>query len=117
MKLNDIVSALELKVITGGGAMEQEITGAYVSDLLSDVLGNSQKGQLWITLQTHINIVAVAVMKEIPGIVFIGGKLPDKQIINKAESEGIVLLASPLANFELTGRLYQLLNQSGGLPQ
>lgn len=111
MKLKDIVSALGLKIIIGGQALESEITGVYVSDLLSDVLGNSESGQVWVTLQTHINIVAVAVMKEIPGIIFVNERWPNKDTLNKAESEGVALLSSPLSNFELTGRLYQLLHK------
>lgn len=110
MKLKDIVSALDLKVITGMPALESEITGAYVSDLLSDVLGNSESGQVWITLQTHINVVAIAVMKEIPGIILVNERWPEKNTLKKAESEGIAILSTPLSTFELTGRLYQLLH-------
>ncbi len=108
MKLKKLVDQLSLVVKVGGQGLEKEVEGGYVSDLLSDVMANSQKGDLWITLQVHVNIVAVAVLKELAGIVIIGGKEPEEETLQKAEDENIVILTGSCSAFEVAGRLYQL---------
>ena len=92
---------------TGKDRLHEEVTGGYASDLLSDVIAYSHKGNVWITIQTHPNIVAVATMKELAGIILTGGREPDAETVQKAEEEGIPLLVSPLFTFELVGKLYQ----------
>ena len=63
MKISDIITGLDLKVISGQNGLSNVVTGGYVSDLLSDVMGNAKEGQIWITLQTHQNIIAVGSLK------------------------------------------------------
>ncbi len=107
MTVLDIVKSFELKIRGGKDQLDEEITGGYASDLLSDVIAHSRKGNIWITIQTHPNIVAVATMKELAGIILAGGREPDADTIQKAEEEGIPILISPLFTFELVGKLYQ----------
>ena len=107
MTVSDIVNFLGLKIRTGENQLDEEVTGGYASDLLSDVIAHSRKGNLWITIQTHPNIVAVATMKELTAIILAGGREPDPETVQKAEEEGIPILVSPLFTFELAGRLYQ----------
>jgi ATP-dependent Clp protease adapter protein ClpS len=59
MTLKEVIENLNWKVITGQEHLDKEITGGYCSDLLSDVMGNAQEGQVWLTIQVHKNIVAV----------------------------------------------------------
>jgi predicted transcriptional regulator len=108
MKLSEIVEKLDLAVRTGAGALEAEVEQGYVSDMLSDVMGNAPEGCLWITLQAHQNIVAVAVMKSLAGIVLVRGRQPDEDTVRKARAEGVPILVTPLGAFELAGRLHQL---------
>jgi len=108
MKLKEIVEKLGLTIITGQDKLENEVTGGYVSDLLSDVIANSKEGNLWITLQTHQNIIAVATLKELSGIVIVNNREPDEETVKKAEQEKIPLLTSKLTTFELAGKLYEL---------
>jgi hypothetical protein len=75
---------------------------------MSDVMANAEEGCLWITLQTHVNIVAVAAMKELAGIVLINGREPEVETLEKAEDKKIPILVSQLPAFELIGRLYQM---------
>jgi predicted transcriptional regulator len=103
----DIVKSFELKIRGGKDQLDEEITGGYASDLLSDVIAHSRKGNIWITIQTQPNIVAVATMKELAGIILAGGREPDADTIQKAEEEGIPILISPRFTFELVGKLYQ----------
>ena len=103
----DIVNSFGLKIKVGGKRLNEKVTGGYASDLLSDVIAHSRKGNIWVTIQTHPNIVAVATMKELAGIILTGGREPDADTVQKAEEEGIPLLVSPLFTFELVGKLYQ----------
>jgi len=106
MKLNDIVQKLGLEVRAGAGALAAEVRGGYASDLLSDVIAHGREGDLWVTLQTHQNTVAVASMKGLAGIVLVNGREPEAETLQKAQAENIALLVSALPAFEVVGRLY-----------
>ena len=108
MKLKEIVDQLNMVVEVGGKGLDREVEGGYMSDLLSDVIAHGQKGYLWVTLQVHPNIVAVAVLKDLIGIVIIGGKKPAEETLKKAQDENIVILTSSDSAFEIAGRLFQL---------
>ena len=77
MKLENLVDDFGLEVKSSPTSLGREIAGAYVSDLLSDVIANAAVGDVWITLQLHVNIVAVASMKELSGIIIINGRQPE----------------------------------------
>ncbi len=108
MTVFDIVKSFALETRAGKDHLKEEVTGGYASDLLSDVIAHSHKGNIWVTIQTHPNIVAVAVMKELAGIILTGQREPDSDAVQKAEEEGIPILVSPLFTFELVGKLYQM---------
>lgn len=98
---------LGLRVLTGGS--EREVKGCYISDLLSDVMAHAEEGELWITLQTHQNIAAVATLRNLAGIIITNNRMPEKETIQKAMDEGVTILATPHSTFEIGGMLYQLL--------
>jgi predicted transcriptional regulator len=106
--LADLVDQLELEPRSARKNLGREVTGGYASDLLSDVIANSREGDVWITLQAHQNVVAVAVMKDLAGIILVGGREPEEETVEKAETENIPVLVSRLPTFELAGRLYNL---------
>ena len=108
MKLTELVRQLNLSVRSAERDLDREVTGGYASDLLSDVLANSEPGNLWITLQIHQNIVAVASMKDLAGIILVNGREPEEDTIEKAEAENIAIMVTELPTFELVGRLYGL---------
>ena len=108
MNLAELADKLGLEVRTAHGGLDNEVTGGYASDLLSDVMGNSKEGNLWVTLQVHQNIVAVASMKDLAGIALVNGREPEEETLEKAERESIPILVSRLPAFELVGRLYSL---------
>jgi hypothetical protein len=107
MKLSEIVKEFGLEVKAGAGNLDQEVTGGYASDLLSDVLAHAEDGVLWVTLHIHQNVVAVASHKGLSGIVLVQGRQPEKDTIAKAEAENIPILVTALPAFELVGRLYK----------
>lgn len=111
MKISDLVNKLDLKVISGHKGLSCEATGGYVSDLLSDVIGNSKEGQVWITLQTHQNIVAVAALKDLAAIITVKGFVPDADTIEKSNNENIPVLSTELDTFSIAGRLFELMKE------
>lgn len=110
MKVSDIIEKLDLKVIAGEQGLGKDITGGYTSDLLSDVMGNADEGQVWITLQTHRNVIAVASLKEVAAVIIVKGLMADDNTIGQSNEEGVPLLSSDMEAFELSGKLYRLLN-------
>ncbi|NQU14193.1 MAG: serine kinase [Desulfobacteraceae bacterium] len=108
MTLAEVVNKLRLHVKTGNERLDVEVTRGYVSDLMSDVMANAREGDLWVTLQIHQNIVAVAVMKSLSGIILVNGREPQEETLRKAASEQIPVLVSSLPAFELVGQLHQL---------
>ncbi len=107
MKLSELVKQFGLEVKAGSRGLDREVTGGYVSDLLSDVLAHAEDGVLWVTLHIHQNIVAVASHKGLSGIVLVQGRVPEQDTVAKAEEEGIPIMVSALPAFELVGRLYK----------
>ena len=80
-----------------------------MSDLLSDVIANAKAGDVWVTLQVHPNIVAVAALKELSGIVLVNGRQPEVETLDRANEEGIPILITEMPAFELVGELYKLI--------
>lgn len=108
MTVREIADKLELEILTDGAGLDREVTGGYASDLLSDVIGHGEAGNIWVTLQTHGNIVAVATLKELAAVVLVGGRMPEAETLDRARQEKVLLLRSSLPSFEVAGRLYQL---------
>jgi hypothetical protein len=94
-------------VVTGTSyAAMREVRGGYASDLLSDAMGNSHAGDLWVTMQKHVNIVAVAQLKGLAGIVLVNGRLPEEAAIARAEEEHMPIISTELPAFDVIGILY-----------
>ena len=84
MTVQELVNALNLKVFCGQGNLDHEIKGGYTSDLLSDVMGFAKEGQVWITLQTHKNVLAIASLKELAAILLVKGNQPEEDMLEQA---------------------------------
>ena len=87
MVLREIVAALGLDVRAGLASLDREVRGGYASDLMSDVLAHAHESDLWVTLQTHQNTVAVASMKALAGIELVNGRGPEDDTLARARSE------------------------------
>jgi len=108
MKLKEIVERLGLEVLCGDEPLDREVTGGYSGDLLSDVIANSKGGYVWITMQVHVNIVAVAVLKELAAIIIVQGRAVAEETLKKAREENVTLLISQRPAFETAGKLNRL---------
>ena len=108
MKAGDIQNLLKLQISAGQKALGREVTTGYCGDLLSDVMTNAGKGAVWITIQSHQNIVAVAVLRNMSAIIVTGGQAPDDETLEKANQEGIPILHWPNSAYQLAGQLYSM---------
>jgi hypothetical protein len=108
MRLSELARELDLEVRSAAERLNAEVRGGYASDLMSDVIANAEEGFLWVTMQSHANIVAVAAMKELAGIILVNGREPQEETVAKGEEKNIPILVSRLPAFELIGRLYRL---------
>jgi predicted transcriptional regulator len=106
VNVREIQGLFHLDVATGEKGLDREVKGGYCGDLLSDVMANANEGQVWLTIQSHQNIVAVAVLRELAAIILVNGRLPDENTKTKAEEEGFPILLSPLTAYQLAGRIY-----------
>jgi len=89
----------------------RQVTGAYCSDLLSDVMANAKEGDIWFTIQTHPNVVAVASLLNLSAVVITGGKEPDPETMDKAKQENLPLLVTKTGSFEAAGKIYCFLHE------
>jgi len=110
MKLNEIAEKLALKNITPEikPAAYPDVTRGYASDMLSDVLANAPTGGALVTIQLHMNVIAVSVHAGVVAVIFAGGRTPEETVRQKAIEEKIFLYVSPQSAFDIVGRLYSL---------
>lgn len=116
MKVSDLVKEFELTVFSGESGLGREVEGGYVSDLLSDVMGFARENQVWITLQTHQNVVAIASLKDLAAVILVKGFRPEERMLEHSNNEGIPVLGTSLSTFEIAGKLYRLLCPEEILP-
>jgi len=107
MTLAEVAAALGLVPLVEFDP-DRRVRWGFCSDLLSDVLAHAQEGDLWITHQRHLNVVAVAKLKGV-AVVCVRGLRPSSEVLDKAREEGVVILTAAEDAFELAGRLYHLL--------
>ena len=107
--LQQIIDQLNLNVLTEPRDFASvNPTGGYSSDLLSCVMAGARKGNLWITLQAHLNIVAVAALNEVAAIIITENAQPDEASVAKANQQGVILLATSQPTYEINGKLWEL---------
>ena len=109
MTVREIAEKLNLKVFSGAGGLDREVTGGYVSDLLSDVMGFAREGEVWVTLQTHKNVMAIASLKELAAVVIVKGFEPEEDAREVSDEENIPILGTQEQTFELAGKIYNLI--------
>jgi len=107
VKVAELVEKFELTVFSGEAGLQNEISGGYVSDLLSDVMGFARENQVWMTLQTHQNVVAIASLKDLAAVIIVKDLQPDPETVSHSEEEGIPLLGTDMETFEIAGKIYK----------
>jgi len=107
MKLEAVRRILDCQVITGGDKLEEEVGVGCGADLMSDVLAFIKPNALLLTGLTNVQSVRTAEIAEVRAIVYVRGKLPDKDAIDLANEKGIVMLGTNLPMYESCGRLHE----------
>lgn len=105
MKVRDVMSILDASAATGEVGLDKELEGVYACDLLSWVMSHADKGNLWITVLTNLNIVAVAVLAEVACIVLPEGISPEPATVQRAVQEGVPILCTGLSTYEICCRM------------
>ena len=105
MNVKELVDHFNLHLAAGQNNLDRQIQSGYCGDLLSDVMANAPDGCIWLTVQTHQNIVPVAVLHEMAAVIITGGHEPDQETIEKANAEGIPILMWPNSAFDLAGQI------------
>jgi serine kinase of HPr protein (carbohydrate metabolism regulator) len=108
MTIKDIAEKLDLKVLAGEDKLGREVDAGYCCDLLSWVMAHGPHNGIWITVQTHTNIIAVATLLDIACIIIPENISVNEKTVEKAKQEEIVLLSSSASSYELAGKLYCL---------
>jgi predicted transcriptional regulator len=108
LKLQEISQQLSLEVRSAAGNLDKEVTGGYASDLLSCVMAKAQAGNVWVTIQGHPNIVAVASLLDLAGVIVAEGMSIDAATLEKAEEENVPILTTSLTTYTVVGELCKL---------
>jgi hypothetical protein len=108
MRLSDMVTELQLEDLTPqlDDDGTTQITRGYASDLLSDVLANAPSDGVLVTLQVHLNVIAVAGHADLAAVIFTSNRRPDDDVVAKAVAEGVRLYTTGADTFEAVGALY-----------
>lgn len=114
MTLLELKEKLELKLLTSKMDDNRQVDGGYASDLLSWVMAHARENQVWVTIQSHQNVIAVASLLGLAGVIVAEGVEVDESTINKAEEENIPIFATNKSIYEICGILYNLLSGSRG---
>jgi hypothetical protein len=109
MELSLIIKELNLELFTQeDDALTKVPTGGYASDLLSCVMAGAKQGNIWVTLQSHVNIVAVAAVLDLCAIIITEGARPDSTTLEKAQQQSILLLGTQEPTYAIAGKLWEL---------
>lgn len=109
MTVQELVATLGLQgFCLAPSGLDRDILGGYASDLLSCAMARAQAGTVWVTLQAHPNVVAVASLLNLAAVVVTEGVAPDAETVARAQENGVTLLGSPETTFTVVARLSAL---------
>ena len=106
MKISEVQKILNADVLCGNQLLEKEVSYAFGSDLMSDVLAFVKGKTLLLTGLTNQQVVRTAEMAELSAIVFVRGKKPEIEIVELAIENNIVLLLTRDTMYTASGKLY-----------
>ena len=86
---------------------ENQIDGAFISDMVSDVMAGAKAGDVWVTVQTHKNVIAAANLVDVPAIVIVRGKKVPDDTLQMAGRVGVTIFQTDLDSFQVAVNLYE----------
>ena len=108
MKLNDVVTKLKLQQVTSFAKLDMVVQGGYVSDLLSNVMGQAKPGMIWVTMQGHHNIAAVGSLIGLAAIIVAGDAKVEQDAIEKGNDNDLPIFVTALSSYDIVGALNKL---------
>jgi hypothetical protein len=103
--LKGVVEKLDLEAVSSASLIDRPVAGGYAADLLSCVMKGAKKDYLWVTLQSHLNVVAVASLLNLAGVIITEGNRPDQETIARADEERVTLMVTPKTTYTVVGEL------------
>ncbi len=105
MKIQELGEKLELRKMTR--VFDRDVTGVYISDMVSDVIANAKAGDLLVTVQIHNNVIAAANLVDLCGIVVTQDKQPTEDVVRMAEKAELTVFSTSLNRWQMATRLYE----------
>ena len=99
MTIQELLPLIEGELLTAQDAPGKEISCGYACDLLSWVMARGQSGMAWVTVQLHLNVIAVAALHEMSCVILPEGLRMEEAALQKAREEGIAVLSTPLSAY------------------
>ena len=107
MTVSEIAERLSLTPVSEADPT-RECEGVYIGDLLSWVMGKASSKNVWITIMSNINIVAVATLTDVACIVLAEGVVPDEPVCTAAMQKGVNVYTTNLTAYEIAAELAKL---------
>lgn len=105
MRVKDLETTLSLKPLNE--VYDKEIDGAFISDMLSDVMAGAKAGNVWVTVQTHKNTVAAANLVDVSAVIVVRGKKVPEDTIQMADRAKMTLFVTDLDTYQIAVKLYE----------
>lgn len=103
MKLSEVIDETFKPVFETD--LNREVNSCYIGDLLSFVMANGKEGCLWLTVQKHLNVIAVAELNDFAGVIFVQDNYPEADTIKKAKELDIPLFTTALDAYQVAKHL------------
>ena len=107
MTVTELQTALSLTPVTLPEG-DREVEGAYIGDLLSWVMGRAQSDNVWLTIMSNLNVVAVATLSDVSCILLCEGVALEESVRSTAEAKGVNILATTMTAYEAAKKLAEL---------
>ncbi len=107
MTIKELIPLIEAVNKTPGADLEKEVQCGYTCDLLSWVMGHGQEGMAWVTVQTHMNVIAVALLSDMACVIMPEDIEMEQESLDKAQNEGMCVLQTSLSGYEICGRMHE----------
>jgi serine kinase of HPr protein (carbohydrate metabolism regulator) len=104
MTVAELKEKLALKPLND--VYDKEIDGVFISDMVSDVMAGAKPAALWVTTQTHKNVVAAANLVDISAVVVTRGKAVPQETLEMATRAELSILSTDLETYDLVGKLH-----------
>jgi hypothetical protein len=105
MKIKEIADKLELTSVTP--VFDKEVSGVYISDMVSDVIANAKAGHILVTMQVHGNVVAAANLVDVCAIIIAQGKKLPEDVATMAAKAEISVFTTDMNRWQVATRLYE----------